>query len=280
MDKLYDYNSGICLKGVFEQVATHADAKLGYFVIDDVRCHMDGDRVAVIFYAENAYFTADNWQECQPDMTNMDEIQEYSWSFVDGTTGIMLNGLPKVGFHHIGYFNPENLECTLCGTTHNVSEVFLSDEWESGLVGLIKLYDESDITANDEAAICDDCLHANFTQCTICETHFRNEEFSHLLKQRGKLFCLFCSPQSFVDSCTNLQELCDTLNLIDELQVNQQLIDYASLPTFNSSVPDPHNTSEVFSWDDNQYLVQCQNWEVKERCPRCGEASFHCKCSE
>lgn len=170
--------------------------------------------------------------------------------------------------------------CSLCGSTKSVSDVNPCPCQGDG-DSQIKVCEGDEVMSFEEPTICDDCLHANFSQCTICKTHFRNEEFSYLHKQCGKPFanrCLFCSPMDFIESCTNLQELCDTLNFVSELKVNQQLINYASLPTFNSNVPVPQNTSEVFSWDDNRCLVIVQDWEIIERCPKCGEASFHCKC--
>jgi hypothetical protein len=85
--------------------------------------------------------------------------------------------------------------------------------------------------------------------------------------------------QDMVNSSASIQGLCDTLNAIpDELAGDWETIDqYVSLsdlPTFGG--PDPENTSEVWSWDSENYLSGENEWVVRPRCKTCGEAPFHC----
>jgi hypothetical protein len=48
--------------------------QLGYFVIEDEVNDISGVQIAVVCYSENEYFTIDNWQVPQPDMTDLEEM--------------------------------------------------------------------------------------------------------------------------------------------------------------------------------------------------------------
>ena len=76
-------------------------AQLGYYVISDPDGFLrgalsDGDKVALILYDDNLYFTTDDWQGPQPDMSDLDEVAVSTWLYGDGGDTFMLNGLPAV----------------------------------------------------------------------------------------------------------------------------------------------------------------------------------------
>ena len=101
MKALYDYNEGIFINGCFEMEMEYKGAQLGYFVISDPDDMLqgalsDGDKVALILYEDNSYFTTNDWQGRQPDMSDLDEVAESTWLYGDGGYAIMFNGLPKV----------------------------------------------------------------------------------------------------------------------------------------------------------------------------------------
>jgi hypothetical protein len=87
--------------------------------------------------------------------------------------------------------------------------------------------------------------------------------------------------QKMVDGALNLADLANILNTIgDELDdiTIDQVVDVCNLPVYGGN--DPKNTSEVWSWDAENILVDNngQNkWGLMKRCPICGEAPFHCK---
>jgi hypothetical protein len=74
-------------------------------------------------------------------------------------------------------------------------------------------------------------------------------------------------------AATSIFELRDMLNQIeadiDEAQrdgdysINDDLIDYSSLPLFSNNPP--ANLNEVYSYDDEHILVQAGKWTVDER---------------
>ena len=75
-----------------------------------------------------------------------------------------------------------------------------------------------------------------------------------------------------VFNAKNLTELRDMLNDATEEQMDR--VDTSNLPTFGGT--EINNTSAVFSWDETHILVVDNEWTIEERCPVCGEASFHC----
>jgi len=151
-------------------------------------------------------------------------------------------------------------KCSACGTTENVKE--------------LTQY------GGEELTLCNECLTAKYTGCATCRTFFRDDEEGELVmrdEQAGDVVCIFCRPQKFIDACTNLTGLRDTLNLIADVGADDgNHVDYCNLPTFGGV--EPQETKEVFSWDAMRVLVQGSKWMMEDRCDHCGEASFHCKC--
>lgn len=154
----------------------------------------------------------------------------------------------------------QNEVCSKCGSTENVEKV--------------TLYGGEDLVA------CNDCLSQEYTGCATCNAFFRDAEDLHLVmrdENAGDVVCIFCRPQKFVDACTNLLGLRDTLNLISEAGADDgNHVDYCNLPTFGGVAP--QETEGVFSWDATRTLEECGKWRVEDRCEQCGEATFHCKC--
>lgn len=90
--------------------------------------------------------------------------------------------------------------------------------------------------------------------------------------------------QKMVNGCKNLEQLRDLLNKFDGMSLDGKykitdVVDFASLPLFSEKAP--KNTSEVWSYDDTRFLTDDDGnnqWGIKDRCPDCDEASFHCEC--
>lgn len=122
----------------------------------------------------------------------------------------------------------------------------------------------------EEITICQDCLATHYTGCADCGVFFADnsrEEMDLLILDRnvGDTVCIFCHPQVFIDACENLNDLCKTLNLISAVTDSDNKVDFCDLPTYGIA---PENTSEIFSWNDEYFLVQaseCGKWELQER---------------
>ncbi len=81
-----------------------------------------------------------------------------------------------------------------------------------------------------------------------------------------------------VESARSLRELKAVLKKSFSEEESDQ-IDWTSLPNYGGD--EPEETSEVWSWDKGNTLSgSCaDDLEISPRCD-CGEAFFHCKCSD
>ena len=76
---------------------------------------------------------------------------------------------------------------------------------------------------------------------------------------------------SKIGKAKNVAELAEILNETED----DWWIDFSYLPVYGSHPV--HDTAEVFSWDDTHILVNGDTWRIERRCPKCGEAPFHCR---
>lgn len=97
MNAIFDYIDGCLIGGEFEVVAEAGDVKLGYFTIKE-ECEglTIGDRIAMVYYGVNDYFTTSDWQDRQPDMTDPEKVARQDWIFMDGKAAVVVDGLPRV----------------------------------------------------------------------------------------------------------------------------------------------------------------------------------------
>ena len=79
-----------------------------------------------------------------------------------------------------------------------------------------------------------------------------------------------------INNAKTLQELADVLN--NMVEGEQHEVDFSELPKFGGR--DIENTSQVWSWDKENILVQNSDFDVEPRCLKCGEALFHCNHDE
>jgi len=87
------------------------------------------------------------------------------------------------------------------------------------------------------------------------------------------------TPQERINATTNLDELAEVLNDLEEELAESQfrvedVVSLSSLPTFGDVGLE--HTSGIFSWDEKRLLVVDEEWKMIPRCECCGEAPFAC----
>ena len=89
------------------------------------------------------------------------------------------------------------------------------------------------------------------------KTILRRDAF-RLVDQRDEIDRLI----NAIHGADSLDDLCDALNAVDQYDLDHPYdpdildrIDLSSLRTYGGDAPD--DTSEIFSWDPEHYLVQC-----------------------
>ncbi|EOA4363618.1 hypothetical protein ACH2GK_003962, partial [Proteus mirabilis] len=73
------------------------------------------------------------------------------------------------------------------------------------------------------------------------------------------------NAESLTDLCNSLNELADYIRNSDDdyIQKIEDIIKIDDLKTFGNN--EPSDTSEIFSWDDDNYLMYDNNWYIVSR---------------
>lgn len=146
-----------------------------------------------------------------------------------------------------------------------------------------ELLDE--LVMNGEGKIISDDENIPFTGMTIDQLRkssaartlgsIRTEKKAASSRENGRRGGRPRSPRA----AKNLIDLMNRLNAYDEDKMRD--LNLSDLPVFGKR-GEPHDTSEVYSWDDKYVLVAdyrgSGQWGLQPRCEICGEADFHCTC--